>query len=780
MPIDPTDASQSVDNSAVNNTPPSTTNPATADTPASSTTPTPATTPDQQQPSSATPAPAASTTTQAQQQQPTQAQQPSISQYSHVSSDGNFGWNPQTQQWTPIGGVSNATPAPAPPAVRHASVLRQVAETLAGGPRYATTIDPQTGAATRTALPMSKSSIGMAIALTALTGGLAGLSETGPGAVGKAGAVGVQQGVNIAQQRQQAQQQTDQAAQQDYANQVSSLTRKAAAFEQSSRTVLNTAQAERYGVDSLKDTVDTNASLLSSYKDAGAVMEGDIAQDALSAGIQSGKYDPTREIAVPDGFTNINGKYEQTFSIIQNPSAKVPLTNEQAKAFADAGIPGWTQFKNATIPSDYMIPGTMLANANAQLTATKLMKQDVSQVSSALAKSTDKGDQELAKSIPNFDAQLNDKDNGPVLRAALMKAQKWVSHSHISHGMDFAESLQAMAAPTKPDPRNPKQMIPNPDAQAAQTIAGAFGGGDPAKGWKVLSAYHDAVTPEPIKNADQAQSIATDPASSPREVRRAQAYLAADKQQKSQAAYSEAGARAHADGTDVEAMYRFGKNPVTGETLSLDNAPPSALVNASGDVIPQDLVSTYKPSAQEKQTADTARQVLAISSGLQAALQENPALAGPLSGRSKSAIAKLGYGDKASQKFLDDLSFLQTAATKMHTSRFSSQILDKMGNLIQPGMNPDQFGGALSSINDIASRYANEDRLTTVADYQRQSQQQPQQQQTTQPNGSGNRTANPSAPVQAPRVVPAGATPGRDATGNIIGYRTASGQVVKF
>ncbi len=262
----------------------------------------------------------------------------------------------------------------------------------------------------------------------------------------------------------------------------------------------------------------------------------------LSAGITSGKYDPTREIAIPDGFTNINGKYEQTFSIIQNPSAKVPLTTEQAKAFADAGVPGWTQFKNSKIADGYMIPGTMLANANAQLTAINLMKQDVSQVSDALADSSDKGDQELAKTIPNFQTLLDDKDSGPVLRAALTKAQKYVSHSDM-HGMDFYQSLQQMASPSKPDPRNPKQVIPNPDAPAAQVIAGAFGNGDPAKGWSVLAAYHDAVTPEPIKNVDEAQSIATDPTSSPRDVKRAQAFLAADRQQKSQTAGAEEHAR---------------------------------------------------------------------------------------------------------------------------------------------------------------------------------------------------------------------------------------------
>jgi hypothetical protein len=331
-------------------------------------------------------------------------------------------------------------------------------------------------------------------------------------------------------------------------------------------------------------------------------------------------------------------------------------------------------------------------------------------------------------------------------------------------------------------------MQPNPDAKYVDAAAQAMGG------WSVLEAAHNQITANKKAASDfavidsdtKANAVLAAPKRfSADQVSSAQRFLALSNSQGAKKATQEARARAQAEGTDVQAMYRFGKNPVTGENLSLDNAPPSALVDASGNVIPQDLVSAYKPTAQQRQTADTARQVLAISSDLQAALQQNPNLAGPLSGRSKAAIAKLGYGDAQSQKFLDDVSFLQSAATRMHTGRFSSEILKKMDNIIQPGMNVDQFNGALSSVNDVANRYANEDRLTTVQDYQRQ-QQQPLQVQlgqtantATQPNARGNRNAStPNVPTQ--RVVPAGSTPGRDANGNIIGYKLANGQTVRF
>lgn len=190
----------------------------------------------------------------------------------------------------------------------------------------------------------------------------------------------------------------------------------------------------------------------------------------------------------------------------------------------------------------------------------------------------------------------------------------------------------------------------------------------------------------------------------------------------------DAAASARARGADVEAMFRTGKNPITGETLSLNNAPPGALVNPSnGQVIPQDMVTPYKPTMNERQTADTARQVLAISQDLRDQIAKNPDLIGPIAGRSQEALQKAGLSAQDASKLLDDISFLQSAATKMHTGRFSGEIMQKMGNTIKPGMNADEFTGALNSINDVATRYANEDKLTTAYEYQQRQEFENQQ-----------------------------------------------------
>ena len=124
----------------------------------------------------------------------------------------------------------------------------------------------------------------------------------------------------------------------------------------------------------------------------------------------------------------------------------------------------------------------------------------------------------------------------------------------------------------------------------------------------------------------------------------------------------------------------------------------------------------------EKQTADTARQVLAISQDLKNEIAKNPNLIGPLAGRSQEALQKIGISARDASKLIDDVTFLQSAATKMHTGRFSSEILHKMGTIIKPGMGKEEFLGSLDSINDVANRYANEDKLTTVYEYQQRQQ----------------------------------------------------------
>jgi hypothetical protein len=173
--------------------------------------------------------------------------------------------------------------------VQKAGHMYQVLQALTGGPQYKTTIDPNTGDATRTEVPVSKTRMGFALALEAMTGALTGLAQTGPGAVGKAGAAGVEQGQQIAQQRQQAQQQQNEQAQQDYA-------RHAQVFQNNLR-MLQIAQTVGQ-----KD-FDQNSEVAAQYKPLADQIQKDYPTQVLGVGPESdaAKYHSTKNSAIPTG-----------------------------------------------------------------------------------------------------------------------------------------------------------------------------------------------------------------------------------------------------------------------------------------------------------------------------------------------------------------------------------------------------------------------------------------------------------------------------------------------
>lgn len=615
------------------------------------------------------------------------------------------------------GMVSNA---PVPASVHRAGTLRQVAQALAGGPRYQTTIDPNSGATVRTELPLSGRQIGLAIALEALSGGLTGLGAHGPNATGEAAAMGVQQGMKIEQQRQKVQQQQDQAAQNQFSNRNKALIAHAQAFEANSRTILNTAQSERLGVESLKDAVQQNAQVLSDYEDANAVQDAHVTQDDLNAGLTSGKYSPTAQIAIPDGWTSVNGKFEQTFSVVANPNAKVPLTSEQAKEFADAGIPGFAAFKTGNIPTGVLVPGTTVANANAKLHAINMMKQDFSSVSDTLSKSGDKGNQELAKSIPNIQTLLADKNNGPVLQSALWKFQKYVSHSN-QHGMDLYESLQQMGEPSKPDPLHPGKFIPNMDVGAANTIASAFGGGNAQRGWAILRQYHDELTPEPIKNQADAQSMLVNNPPGSKAYRVASQWLATNDQQRqlqddesarAKARYKAAGKAGNA-ADSPEQIAEIGEELARG-AITEDEIPNFSHGDTKVQV--QAYLAQHHPNLDqssifldgtERKQRDLGINAIENLNTIQSVLQRRPDLLGVIEGRVSSGKALTGTNDKDLAAVNQALDNWALASTGAHGIRSVEARTDAKRDLLNSFKNgPDAVNAAINTSRASLQQFA--------------------------------------------------------------------------
>lgn len=221
--------------------------------------------------------------------QPTQPQaQPASSQSVPSAQTQPTQPNPQQQI------VSNAPGATAPtqdpnanhPAVKHASVIRSIAETLAGGPRFKPVIDPATGKTSLQRTPLDKKDIGMAIALSAIQGGLAGLQARGPNATAQAAGLGFNA---TAQARQKQDQAADEQAYKDYANQLQTT-------ETNLRMHANAVQAGSMDYESNQKYVEHFADLYKKLQDnhpdaiRGIVNESDLS-----------KYHVTKDSAIPVG-----------------------------------------------------------------------------------------------------------------------------------------------------------------------------------------------------------------------------------------------------------------------------------------------------------------------------------------------------------------------------------------------------------------------------------------------------------------------------------------------
>ena len=665
---------------------------------------------------------------------PQSAQQPSVQKPAQSASVGN----------TP----AKAAPAQTDPAITHASRFYQFAQALAGGPRFTTAIDPSTGATTRTQVRLSHNDIGMAIAMEAISGALGGLAQSGPNATANAATGGFQQGQ---QQIQQRKQQDQQQAQEEFQNQASALARKASVYEANSRAILNTSEAEAKGADAIDKLVSINrqSGVLdvdpSSVDNSGQPMT----QTELMSALQSGSISATDhlgpvagrvEVTKPDG----SKAWETTHLVIRDPNAKVSLSQETWDRFAAGGVKGFPA--GTKIGGDVKVPLRMVQNANEQLASHTLANGRLSDLKDAL-----EGTQFVDKVPASIDFTK------PGVDTAMQHFQKYVSHNADNLGDPYL-AIQSMGA----DKRDPKtgEMQPNPDAKWVPAIVDAFGGSGvlQAAHNEILNSKATAASFSVIDSQNKAEAVLAAPKRFTKDqISAASRFVQIAQNQSIGKAVSEARAHAVATGADFEAMLKTGINPLSREKLTLQNAPDSMLVDPNGNVVPQNQQTLYKPTSQQKQTADTARQVLAISADLQAQVANNPALIGPLSGNSAKAFAPLGIGTEAAQKMLDNVSLLQSAITRMHTGRFSSEVMRKSGSLISPGMNTDQFGGAMDSIRDVAGRYANEDQLQTVASFR--------QQQASQPSRN---------------VVPSGATPGRDAKGVIVGYKGVDGKVVRF
>jgi hypothetical protein len=216
--------------------------------------------------------------------------------------------------------VSNAQPSATQdqhPAVKRAGVMYEIAQALAGGPRYTETID-ESGNRQFKQIPVSGKHLAMAIAMEAIQGSLTGLAAgrgRGPGA---AGAAAMTQAM---QQRQQQQQRQDDLAQKQFDDKSSALTQQASAYAASLRTRALAQEVGMRDEQSHKDWIASHASTVQYLRDMApsAVIKDNVPESEIT--------DPafTRD-ALKNGWTAI-------------PVGVTPRYDSQGNHFTKDGMP---------------------------------------------------------------------------------------------------------------------------------------------------------------------------------------------------------------------------------------------------------------------------------------------------------------------------------------------------------------------------------------------------------------------------------------------------------
>jgi hypothetical protein len=315
---------------------------------------------------------------------PQASQQPQQPQGAIPSSNGTQGLSN-----TPNATSANLTSTH--PEVQKASVIHTIAQTLAGGPRTSYAIDPNTGTMVATPQPLSTKQIALAIAMAALTGGIGGLGEKGPGAEGRAAGAGFNA---VKQQQQQADQQAQQQASQDFARQAAITATNFQTHENATRLgQLDKSVHDGYVADA--------APVIENLKDVGAVQESGVREGDLLS-----KYHVTKDMAVVDGTvprmgadgkqaTNKDGSlaWDNTYTVI-DPNKKIALPDDTAKLLASYRIPGYFSVVDGqTVPTNFAKSAPMKAafvvDGLATASALKLTEATVNQQLRTLGKAGD-------------------------------------------------------------------------------------------------------------------------------------------------------------------------------------------------------------------------------------------------------------------------------------------------------------------------------------------------------------------------------------------------------
>jgi hypothetical protein len=295
-------------------------------------------------------APAAAQTPQPGQQAQPGAQQPSQDQQ-----------QPQ-QPGKPAQQAPSQPAAPAAhPAVQKASLLHEIATTLAGGPRFTTTVNPVDGTVTRTQVPLSNRQLGMAIALEALSGSITGLAQRGPNHAAQAAAAGYQQGQQQSNEVQQAQQDQEAQAKSDFAL-------KAQTTKNNFQMYQLTRQQSELDYDTNQKHIDTYAPIIDTARENGGVKADGV--EGTSADDVAKRFNVATDLVIPEGkpvprYDPATGKQAV------DPTTGVPMWNLQF-AVLDPAVAGNISPKLASRAAEMAVPGSFTMDKDGNRVPIKL------------------------------------------------------------------------------------------------------------------------------------------------------------------------------------------------------------------------------------------------------------------------------------------------------------------------------------------------------------------------------------------------------------------------
>lgn len=342
------------------------------------------------------------------------------------------------------------------PAIRRAGVLHSIAETLAGGPRVRTTVDPTTGETKREPVRLTGGQIAMALALEAISGSLTGLAAgrgRGPGAAGAAAFAQAEQ------RRRQETTEEEKQADRDVARHYQVL-------ETNMRLYNNALQAGR-------SNLEANTKYVEQFKPLADKLQADF-PDAIQGIMNESelvKYGIHKESAIPYRVVprmdatgqqvRISGepKWDVQYLVV-DPHISIPVSGEDKALFARLRIPGYADGSgNQTrLPQNMEIELWRAINLKAQAGAFHLMQSDLNSFFQTLNKGG-KGKYQT----PDLEKAVQ---ADPTLLSAVTKFQ--AVHNQTEH------IGQAIAELSKKDP------------QSAGRIAALYGGRDAINQYDLL------------------------------------------------------------------------------------------------------------------------------------------------------------------------------------------------------------------------------------------------------------------------------------------------------